>query len=149
MLYNYRKKLSIKINLRNEATSKCCFCVTQRAASWIVCKRWVVIKNLIGSRYYFFDVAKLLFHCQLFSGTNLKFPNGSGVLLTMCTMFYEYYFLRSIEAHSTVFVSHIEFCILFIDRTRCSVSLIDNSGIFFSIYRKTSFYENLHIKEYS
>jgi len=54
----------------------------------------------------------------LSSGTDLKFPNGSGVLLTMCAMFYEYYFLRGIEMHWTVFVSHTEFCILFIGRTR-------------------------------
>jgi len=54
----------------------------------------------------------------LSSGTDLKFPNGSGVLLTMCAMFYEYYFLRGIEMHWTVFVSHTEFYILFIGRTR-------------------------------
>lgn len=82
--------------------------------------------------------------------TDLKFPNGSGALLTMWAMFYEYYFLRGIETHRTVFVSHTEFCILFIGRTR--VVQFHRSTIrafFFQFIAKTSFYENLNKKEYS
>lgn len=135
-------------HLRNEATSKCCCCMTQRA---LVCERWVVIKNLIGSRYhFFFSMWQNFFFIANYSSsdTDLKFPNGFGALLTMCAMFYEYYFLRGMRnaSHSIRFAHRVLYSIY--KQNACySVSSIDNSRIFSpNLSRKKTLYIKISIK---
>lgn len=60
-------------------------------------------------------------------------------------MFYEYYFLRGIKTHRTIFVSHTEICILF-NSARVLFDSVDNSCIF-SIHRGILFFSKISLKK--